>query len=160
MTSKTTSNSYVYSSDGTRKLTLTTTTSDDIGPISYSLKTNTTDSNNELIVFEGTVSGQAKISLPNNSWSNDNDKFFIIVALPEQVDYLVFNANGPSFKDKTQYINISEYWVKAKMKNKISTITGWADKDLLIIYTKNDDNSDGPHYWFVVSSKKFIQLSQ
>ena len=148
----------VPSSDGLKKLVLTTL-NDGTPEVSYTLKVQDTTTGQEAEVYRSTLFPGSTIVLPLNSWSNDNSKFFIEIHNSSDIQYLVFNANGSAFKNGSQFLDISDLWQKTKINKKIKTLTGWADKDLIIVYTKNPDGADGPSYWFVVSSRTFLQLN-
>lgn len=93
------------------------------------------------------------MSLPQNSWSPSGKYIFIEDKNGYLTDYLVFKANGESFSTGEKYLNATTLF-NQKVKNyNLKTITGWDDPVLMSVRTV-----DGPHFWFDVTSRSFIQL--
>lgn len=112
----------------------------------------------DFSLYEEQVGMGTSFETPFNSWSPDDKQLFIQRNSGGESNYYVFNADGSSFKDGQKFLNVKDYWSE-KNKFRIKTITGWAAKDLLVVKTLTDDGRDGPSYWFVISSRKFMQLA-
>lgn len=114
----------------------------------------------ESNLYEVILDSSRKISIPLNSWSPDNKQLFLQEEGRGQVNYLVFKSDGSAYKDGAQYLEINSYWNKTGKNLLIREITGWAGTDLLVVETTKTDGSNGPAYWFVTSSRSFMQLRQ
>lgn len=145
------------SSDGTVEVTMTVKSqSENIFTYNFSTQVSGT----QKTIYETTADSSTTYFFPDNAWSPDNKQFFIIKSTSGKLDYLVFKASGDPYAPDEQFLDINDYWSRTKYTSTISTITGWAGNDLLVVYTTNKDGSDGDHYWFVTSSRSFMHLSQ
>lgn len=148
----------VKSSDGTKSLKIVSIEKQ-AGVTEFQLIVINNQDSTQKIIYTDTFLDNSFLKYSLNSWSNDNQKFFIEKVSPTGTSYLVFKADGSNFPDDQPYLNVNDYWSKAHPDLKIATLTGWADKDLIIVYSTKADDSEGPSFWFVVSSKKFLQLA-
>ncbi len=127
------------------------------GSISYSFKVVNNTDNSEKDLFSKTVSPGVTIEIPSNSWSPDNKQLFVEEKNVGVTNYFVYKANGEKYGD-FDYLNVNEYWVKSKNNYKIRVISGWEGNDLLSVKTTNEDGTNGPSFWFVISSRGFLRL--
>ncbi len=143
---------------GDGKVALTQTIKTQVGGNTNNLFTVTDKSNNnQTSLYEKTESYPNTLTIPANSWSSDNKQLFLIEKGTE-THYYVFKADNTNYSGDQKFLDIGSYWAKSKINYTIRNVTGWASGDLLYIYTSKADGSNGPQYWFVVSSRKFLQL--
>ncbi len=146
----------VDSGDGKISLILSTKqTSDDA--IDNVFKVSDNSKNQEWPLFEKTTTPATSISIPINAWTPDDKQLFFIENGPE-THYYVFKADGASFKNGDKFLDVANFWAKSKNNYAIKNVTGWASGDLLIVETLKPDGTTGPWFWFVTSSRKFLQL--
>ncbi len=126
----------------------------------YEFKIVDSQKNTEVPIYKTVADPGSEIEIPRNSWSPDYKQVFIKMNSPEGENYFVFRANGENYIDGGKYLAVGDYWREAKMKSKIRAITGWAGNDLLMVYTLNEDGLEGPAYWFVTSTRKFMQVRE
>lgn len=126
----------------------------------YSFRALDTSTNTEAEIFQKTVGSGVTLAIPFNSWSPDNKQLFVQENNPDGEDYFVFKADGSSFRDGAKFLDVGSYWNKAKYNYQIKTVSGWAAPDLLVVYVTKNDGTDGPSFWFVVSSRQFLPLRQ
>ncbi len=112
------------------------------------------------ILFSKTLAAGGKIEVPANSWSPDNKQLFVAEKVNGTTNYLVYKADGSKYKNGDDYLDVLGFWIKSKYKFSIRTVTGWAGNDLLEFLTTKEDGTDGPSFWFVTSSRNFLQLRQ
>ena len=121
---------------------------------------NQTDPKNEIgnkLVFNQTLDKQAKISIPFNTWSPDN-KYFFVKQSENKIDhFLLFKASGEKFEDQA-FLDITNYYLEEEIAHTLVDVTGWAAAGLLIVTTKQADQTQGPSYWFDLSNQSFIPL--
>ena len=126
------------------------------GEVNYSLKVISGGTEREL--FSKVVGPGASVDIPLNSWSPDNKQFFLQENDGQAMHYLVYREDGGKYRDGQEYLNINEDWLKSKNNYTIKEVTGWEGNDLLRVNTSNADGSRGPSFWFVISTRKFLQL--
>jgi hypothetical protein len=146
-------------SEGNLKLTGTSRRSVE-GRVAYAFKVVDDQKKTEVPLYETIADPGSTISIPRNSWSPDYKQVFIKTTSPEGENYYLFRANGESYGNGEKYIVIGNYWEKSKIEGSIKEISGWAGDDLLMTYTVNKDGSRGLAYWFVTSSRKFMQVRE
>ena len=146
------------SADGTVKLTETVQKTPD-GNNSYTFVVTTMKDSTTKTIFNSTEIPTTSYLIPDNSWSNDNKPFFIEKVTPNSIQYLVYKVDGSDYQNSGKFLDVGSFWSKTKTNLSIKTVTGWASGDLLIVYTTKPDGTDGPHYWFVISTKSFMLLS-
>lgn len=149
----------IRSGDGRMKLTRVSRKRTN-GNIEYFFRVIDVVSGAEKTLFEKTVERGKVIEIPLNSWSPDNKQLFIQEGLEKGVEYWVFKANGDSYGDGQKYLNVNDYWARTKYAYSIKEVTGWAGPDLLVVFTQKEDGSNGPAFWFVTGSRKFLQLRE
>lgn len=141
-----------FSVDGEKFVTLKKN-ADSKGFTEYTL---VTSDGNEI--FNKNVGSFTSISLPGNSW--DPGERYVFVEQTEndkKTDYVI-KTDGESFSDTETVLDVAQLFNEKKFPYYFKGATGWAGDDLLIIETVKDDASNGPLYWFEVSSRAFIQL--
>ena len=109
-------------------------------------------------LFSKTLSLGGTIEVPANSWSPDNKQLFVQENNNGVTNYLVYKADGSKYKNGDDHLDVSAFWEKSKYKYTIKTATGWAGNDLLELLTTKEDGTAGPSFWFVTSSRNFLQL--
>lgn len=147
------------SSDGTVSFTETIQMTSD-GSTRYTFSTPDAKTNAPQILFDVVENPSSSYSIPDNSWSPDNKQFFIIKTSSTGQTYLVFRADGTSYKNSQKSLDVIDFWSKTKYSSKITEATGWGGNDLLILRTQLADGTRGPDFWFVTSSNGFLQLRQ
>ncbi len=141
----------VHSLDGTMKVIMKSK-KDESGLTTYSFFTADISGKNEKYLFARTVGQGQSMVIPENSWSPDNSYLFLRENKSDFFDILVFKASGESFSDGKEYIDVLPLFDNNKIKYNIRDITGWDSPTLLHVYT------EGPPYWFDVTTRSFIQL--
>ncbi len=145
------------SADGTVSLTITSQKQND-GYTHYIFSTKNKDGLTTK-VYDTTESSLISFAIHHNSWSPDNKQFLIEKSTPGKLEYLVFKGDGTNYSNDLKYLDILGFWTSPKNSLTIDTITGWAGNDLVVVYTKKTDGTDGPSFWFFTSTHKFSQLS-
>ncbi len=140
----------LISPDG--KITVTMKRSQNKDLVTYTFNTN------NLVYTKDTVKDDV-FSIPFNTWSPDNKYFFIKEIDGNKVSFLILNASGVSFKNGSQFINVSDIFREKLPTYSLIDATGWAAGNLLIINSNKSDGSEGPSFWFDIPSGTFIQLS-
>jgi hypothetical protein len=121
----------------------------------YTVSTMDSDGSNSKVVYQTILSG-VKFQIPFNSWSPDNRYFFIEKNTGEAY---VFTRTGENITSSEQFFSVKDIFSTPDRVDRYDMTTGWASPTLLIIHTKNLDNSKGSSYWFEVPSQAIIQLS-
>lgn len=131
------------------------------GSSTVSLKTigNTTEImvNDEVVATRPNESSP-HLLIPFNTWSPD-DKYFFLEAKGEvDSEYFVYTSSGKSYADGAPYLMVRDLFAQAHPESAIVDVTGWAAPALLIINAKSH-NEAKMSFWFEVTSRKFIRLS-
>ncbi len=100
------------------------------------------------------------MAIPGNAWSPNNAYVFLAYREGENETFFVVKADGQPFASGDQYLDIRALWTARAMDLTLGSATGWAGNDLIVLATRKPDGTDGPHYWFVVSSRGFMLLSR
>lgn len=145
------------SPDGTKKLTMTTTTNQDSSK-TYAFTTSD-EANNQQSIYKTTLPGTENMSIPFNTWSPDNNYVFLQQNTASSSGAFVVKTNGEPIVEDQQYLDITALFNARNTGNMYQETTGWASETLLIINTTQPDGSKGPSYWLEVPSKAIIQLS-
>lgn len=146
------------SSDGTKKLIMKMLVNKDYSQ-TYTFYSSNADSSNQQFIFQQTVAPTESISIPFNTWSPDNNYFFILKNSPEKNEALVFNSSGKPFSTTESYYNATDIFNARNTGYVFNEATGWASETLIIINTKTKDGAKGASFWFEVPTKAIIQLS-
>ncbi len=144
--------------DGSKRLVGTSELKE--GKVKYVFTVIDSTKKEKIILFETYVDRQSSLTIPFNSWSNDDKYVFIQANSPEGKNYHVFKADGSSFNDGLKYLDVQQYWVSSKNTKVIDRVSGWAGADLLVTYATNSDGSDSFAYWFVISSRRFMNVRE
>lgn len=155
--SSVTQNSEVISADGTAKLAMQTMMQED-SVVSYSFFVTESESKNQRLLFAKETSD--RMSIPKNSWAPDNKYVFLLQDIKGSADALVFKSSGVAFQNNEQYLDIAPLFTKRNTGYTIRSITGWASPTLLILYTDTDQKTEGPPFWFDVTTQGFTQLAR
>lgn len=145
-------------SDGSLKLVGTGRVVD--GKTKYSFKVEDVQKKSSLLLFETVADPGQTFSIPFNSWSSDYKHVFLQTNDSSGKDYFVFKADGSLFADGSKYLAVGSYWAESKNPQSIDHVSGWAGEDLLVVYTTNPDGTGSSAYWFVVGTRKFMQVRE
>lgn len=146
----------VNSSDGTKKLLLTSETTNDT--TMYFVFVVDIETGNQELLWSSTEDVNTKISAPKNAWSPDNKYFYLLDNQQDIPHPYVFNATGQAFTDGEIYLDVFPLFAKRQSTYSITDATGWASETLLYIKTAKG-NEKGPTFWFEIPSRNFLQLS-
>lgn len=125
----------------------------------YSFYTSDGDGINEQFIFDKTLDKAKYMTIPFNTWSSDNQYFFIQENAENGKRIFAFQASGEPFSETEKYFDVTDLFRKKETGNSFVEATGWASESLIIINTTKENGSKGPSYWFEVPSKAIIQLS-
>ena len=118
----------------------------------------TEESPSEKLIFDKITDKEAVFEIPFNTWSPDNKYFFI-----KNKDFLVFKASGKEFglePNNKASLDINNYFLAKEIPYNLHDVTGWAAPNLLIVTTTEiGEETEGPSYWFDITSQNFIRLS-
>ncbi|SRR5258708_134119 len=126
------------------------------GSTSYSFQVVDLKKNAYIPLYGATAPSGTTMQIPGNSWSPDDKQLFLETNTAQGSDFLVFKFDGTAYSDGQKYLRVSDYWKNSTLK--IKTITGWAGFVELTAFTTAADGSRGPSFWFVTSTRKFVQL--
>ena len=129
------------------------------GMTTYTFQVVDLQKKSSMTLFSITAEPGSSMEIPVNAWSPDNKQLFLQANKPSGTTYYVFNADGSAFSNGEKYLDVANYWAQSKNDLTIRTASGWAGPGLLIIYTRRADNTKGPAFWFVTSTRKFMQLA-
>lgn len=146
------------SPDGTKQVIMQITDNKD-DTQTYSFYTADGSGINEQFIFDKTLDMAKYMTIPFNTWSSNNQYFFIQENARERKSIFAFKASGEEFSEGEKYFDVTDLFRKKDTGNNFKEATGWASESLIIINTTKEDNTKGPSYWFEVPSKAVIQLS-
>lgn len=146
------------SPDGTKKLIMKKTENQDKS-MTYDFSTADEDGANEKLIYTKVFDSSGNMTIPFNTWSPDNQYFFIQEGVGGNKSIFVFKANGDQFAEGEIYLDAADLFKNRDTGNNFDEATGWASETLIIINTEKPDGTKGPSYWFEVPSKAIIQLS-
>jgi hypothetical protein len=141
----------VTSSDGKMTIDAMKLT-DDKGSTAYTFLVTDKDSGIQKGVFTKTEAPGATLSIPANTFSPDDKYVFLKETSTTSTDFFVITSSGT--------LDISGPFAAKYQNYVITDVTGWAAPTLVVINTNKVDGTLGPSFWFDVSSKSFIQLSE
>lgn len=147
----------IHSPDGTMKVVMNKTIKNQT-LANYTFSVSEVSGANEKIIFSKTPDENQAIQIPVNSWSPDNKYLFLKENDKSYLSFMVFKANGESFADGKEYIDVVPLFDEKKFGYNLSDITGWDSNILLHIFTVNENGTKGPSYWFDVEGKIFYIL--
>lgn len=114
----------------------------------------------DQLIFSKTVSAEVSYQVPYNTWSPDNKYFFLKEVSGGDEQILVFKADGEPFRNGQSILNLTEFFAEKLPQFSLKEVTGWASPTLLIANAHgSDEQTDGPSFWFEVTSTSFIRLS-
>jgi hypothetical protein len=102
-------------------------------------------------IFTKTASVGATLTIPFNTFSPDNKYVFLKETYGGKNSYIL-PLNG-------EEINFSDLFANKYEDFLITDVTGWGGINLIVINTDKVDGGVGPSFWFDVTSKSFIRLS-
>lgn len=143
------------SSDGTKTLKMRTASNAN-GTKIYTFSTVNDSDKYEQIIYSTPANAAETMSIPFNTWSPDNNYFFI---LKNDTEGMVFKASGDPFADGEPYIDITEIFNQQNTNYSIREVTGWTSGSTIIFNTAKPDNTIGPSFWFYVPAKQVIYVS-
>ncbi len=121
----------------------------------YTLSTKIKDQDQKTEIIQFLLDNDTKIEIPFNAWSTDNQYFFVKQIAENNTKFLVFQAEGQKFQDQ-QFIDLNNAFAQRATGYELDQATGWANANLLIVTTKQTDQSAGPKYWFVAANQRFL----
>ena len=147
------------SPDGTKKVVMKIAhNKDNTKTYSFYTSDNSSDGN-EKFIFEKTLDSSVYMTIPFNTWSSNNQYFFIQENAVSGKSIFAFQASGDPFSDTEKYFDVTEIFKSKETGNNFTEATGWASESLIIINTTKDDGTKGPSYWFEVPSKAVLILA-
>lgn len=146
------------SPDGTKKVIMKKTETQD-NMVTYSFSTVNENDSNEKLIFTEKVDSSSSMDIPFNTWSPDDKYFFIEKNVGGIKSAFAFKATGEQFSGTEAYLDVTDIFAKQNTGNNFSEATGWASETLIIINTVKADNTKGLSYWFEVPGKAIIPLS-
>ncbi len=102
-------------------------------------------------VFQKTVSADTTLSIPLNTFSPDDKYFFLKESGPSGTTYFVPMGD--------QVFDIPALFAAKYDKYKITDVTGWGGMTLIVVNTDKISGGEGPSFWFDVTNKSFVLLS-
>ena len=147
----------VHSPDGNMNLIMEKTTSGE--NTMFSFKVEEIETGTKKTVFSKTVLAGTSIQISPNAWSPDNKLFFIKEVSVGSANYFVFKAGGEPFVNGEDYIEVLPAFVNKNTGYTLADVTGWDSETLLHVFSKKEDESRGPSFWFEIPSKAIIQLA-
>jgi hypothetical protein len=142
------------SSDGTRKVIVTSITNKD-GTTTY----NVTTDNNSHVIYSQTLPEGSSITIPYNTWSVNNTYFFIQENLGGQTKIMVFNGGGETFGNGQAFLDLTGVFAQDAPNATFAAATGWASDNLIIIQTTQANGNEGTSYWFGVPDESVTPLA-
>lgn len=149
----TTTTTSQISSDGTKKVVVQATSNKDRS------NTYTAAVDDGPTIFTTTLAPDESLTIPFNTWSSNNNYFFLHEQTKSGQKILVFQATGESFANGEQYLDLTKIFEERATSDIFDQATGWAEGNLIVINTKHSDNTQGASYWFEVPNGTLIQLS-
>lgn len=148
----------VVAPDGKKTLSMKLTKTDNGVVQSFSMAEK--DTNIFSDVFSKTVGNGSTISIPFNTFSPDDKYFFLKETNGTAQNYFVLASSGSPIATDSQTLSVSDLFAKKVPDYELKEVTGWADPTLLVVNTDKKDGSQGPSFWFDLSTKSFILLSR
>lgn len=153
------------SPDGKKTLVMKTLRgSSEVTTYSFFVTTSATESGKQI--FSRTANRNTTLSIPFNTWSPNNQYFFIQERVGTESGALVFKTTGEAFAGTTgktaaqPFLDIATLFKEKKSGYDLKEVTGWAAPTLLIVNTKLiGTGANGPSFWFDISRKSLIRLS-
>jgi hypothetical protein len=146
------------SPDGAKKVIMKATENSD-NTVVYDFSTANGNGANEKNIFTKTLNFPSEMTIPFNTWSPDNQYFFVEQKAENNKNVLVFKSDGSQFAGQEIYLDAVDLFNQANTGYAFAEATGWASESLIIINTTGADNKKGPSYWLEMPSKAIIQLS-
>lgn len=115
-------------------------------------------SDKRLLIYTKELDTLHSLSIPYNTWSPDNEYFFLKESSQPQHHYYVFSASGKPFSDASQFLSIQPLFEEQVDGYVITDVTGWAAPTLLLVNTQAQDEEAKVSFWFDVQSQSFIRL--
>ncbi len=146
------------SPDGTKKVIMKIVRNQD-NTQTYSFYNADSSGANEKYIFTRTLEEEENMTIPYNTWSPNNQYFFIQENAKSGKSVFAFEASGAAFSDTEKYFDVTDLFRKRNTGNNFKEATGWASESLIIINTTKKNNTKGPSYWFEVPSRAIIPLA-
>lgn len=141
----------VYSVDGEKFATLKKSTQDKTSDYTLTLS-------DGLEILHETKDEPSFLVLPGNAWDPGEGYIFLENTENGIKTDLLLKTSGENFSDSEKMLDVGKLFREKKFPYLFKEATGWAGSNLLNIETTNEDKTEGPSYWFEVSSGAFIQL--
>lgn len=149
--------SEVHSPNGDRNLIMEKTATDE--SITYKFYTDSIPAEEQVLIYEKTVSGGESFEISPNAWSPDNRYLFINEKTPEGNDYIVLRSDGDAIVDGEEFISVAPFFENKETGFEMNEVTGWASNTLLYITSKSAIGEEGPLFWFEVPAGSVIRLA-
>ena len=146
------------SPDGTKEVVMKITQNPD-NTETYNFSVVDVGSSIETHIYTWILDPAKSMLIPFNTWSSDDQYFFVQQNTGSTKSVFVFKTDGSPFANGSNYLDVTDLFIKANTGNNFDEATGWASGTLIIINTVNTDGTKGPSYWFEVPSQAVIQLS-
>ena len=146
------------SPDGTKEVVARVVQNQD-NTKTFSFYTKDTAQSAEKLIFSKAIGDTASMKIPYNTWSSNNQYFFIEENDASGKSVLAFRADGLPFSEEEPYFDVTDLFAKRETGHIFDEATGWASESLIIVNTKKEDDTKGPSYWFEVPSKAILILA-
>ncbi|HKB88864.1 MAG TPA: hypothetical protein VKC53_04450 [Patescibacteria group bacterium] len=146
----------VVASDGKMSLTMREEKGKETTTYTFVAKNESIGSENQI--YSKTVPLGTVFSIPLNTFSPDDKYLFLKETSASGDTYLAMTSSGALIKD-AQTLDISSLFTAKYDSYKITDVTGWGGMTLIVVNTDKTDGGVGPSFWFDVTSKGFIRLS-
>jgi hypothetical protein len=149
----------VVSSDGGMTLDTMKLTNDK-GSTAYTFLVTSKAGGVQKGIFSKTEPAGTTLSVPANTFSPDDKYIFLKESSSSATGYFVLTSSGLPITKDVQTLDFSGLFAAKYSNYVITEATGWAAPTLIVINTNKTDDSLGPSFWFNVTSKSFIPLSE
>lgn len=149
-----TSSTTQISSDGTQTVTIQTVQSK-LGPQTDNILT----ANSTTPVWSKTLGPGETLSIPFNTWSPDNNYFFLLDNTGSTQKVFVFQAKGSPFGNGQSYLDLTQAFANYGSSDTFDQASGWAANNLIVILTTASSGSEGTSYWFGVPDSSITPLA-
>jgi hypothetical protein len=119
----------------------------------------TTENKAPLNIYSKDSSNKEFVSIPFNTFSPDNKFIFLKLEIPDELNYFVLRTDGKDINKDGHTIEIVKPFNAKYPGLKVTDVTGWGGRNLIVINTDTSEGKIGASYWFDLSNFSFIRLS-